>query len=54
MWPVNFHLPVESIVEEEVVGHAYPVGFHGMSLSIVIVSNVTVIVVADPLPAVWG
>ena len=41
VWPINFHLPVESIIEEQIVGHSYPVGFHGMALAIVVVSNVT-------------
>uniref|UniRef100_A0A8C0VEW2 Uncharacterized protein n=1 Tax=Cyanistes caeruleus TaxID=156563 RepID=A0A8C0VEW2_CYACU len=36
----NFHLPVEPIVEQEVVGHADPVGFHGMSLAIIIIPNI--------------
>merc|ERR1711971_45429 len=50
--PVDLHLPVEPIVEQKVVGHPYPMGLHGVTLPIVVVANVTVIVVADPLPAV--
>ena len=45
MRPVHLHLPVEAIVEEEVVGHPHPVRLHGMSLAIVVVANVTVVVV---------
>uniref|UniRef100_A0A3B3D6L5 Uncharacterized protein n=1 Tax=Oryzias melastigma TaxID=30732 RepID=A0A3B3D6L5_ORYME len=33
---IDLHFPVKSIVEEKVVGHANPVGFHGMPLTIVI------------------
>ena len=38
---VDLHFPIKAIVQQKVVGHAYPVGFHGMALSIVVVSNVT-------------
>jgi hypothetical protein len=38
---VDFHLPVESIVQEEVVGHAHSVRLHGVALSIVVIANVT-------------
>ena len=43
MWQtyVDFHLPVESVIEDEVMRHAYPVGLHGVTLPIVVVSNVT-------------
>lgn len=34
---IDLHSPVKSIVEEEVVCHADPVGFHGMALAIVVV-----------------
>uniref|UniRef100_A0A674GLV1 Uncharacterized protein n=1 Tax=Taeniopygia guttata TaxID=59729 RepID=A0A674GLV1_TAEGU len=37
---IDLHLPVEPIVEQEVVGHADPVGFHGMSLAIIIIPNI--------------
>jgi hypothetical protein len=37
---INFHFPVESIIQQKVVGHTYPVGFHGVTLSIVVVSDV--------------
>ena len=35
MWqalPVDLHLSVESIVEEQVVGHPHTVGLHGVTL----------------------
>ena len=38
---VDLHFPIKAIVQQKVVGHAYPVRFHGMALSIVVVSNVT-------------
>ena len=38
--PVDLHLPVESVVEEEVVGHAHPVGLHRVALAVVVVANV--------------
>lgn len=38
---VNLHLSVEAIIEQEVVGHADSVGFHRMTLAIVIIPNVT-------------
>uniref|UniRef100_A0A3B4T819 Uncharacterized protein n=1 Tax=Seriola dumerili TaxID=41447 RepID=A0A3B4T819_SERDU len=38
---IDLHFPVQSIIEEEVVCHADPVGFHGMALAIVIVSHIT-------------
>lgn len=37
---VDLHSPVKSIVEEEVVCHADPVGFHGMALAIVVVPHI--------------
>ena len=47
MGPVHLHLPVEPIVEQEVVGHPHPVGLHGMALPIVVIPNVAVIIVAN-------
>lgn len=38
---VNLHLSVEAIIEQEVVGHADSVGFHRMTLAIVIIPNIT-------------
>uniref|UniRef100_A0A673A844 Uncharacterized protein n=1 Tax=Sphaeramia orbicularis TaxID=375764 RepID=A0A673A844_9TELE len=46
MTHVDLHFPVQAIVEEEVVGHANPVGLHGMALAIV-VRILTVIVIAN-------
>ena len=45
MRPVDLHLPVEAVVEEEVVGHPHPVGLHGVALAIVVVPYITVVVV---------
>ena len=38
---VDLHLPVETIVEQQVVGHPYPVGLHRVALTIVVVADVT-------------
>lgn len=38
---INLHLSVEAIVEQKVVGHADSVGFHGMTLTIVVIPNIT-------------
>lgn len=38
---IYLHLSVESIVEQQVVSHADPVGLHGVPLPVVIVSNIT-------------
>ena len=45
--PVNLHLAIEAVVEEEVVGHPHPMRLHGMALAIVVVPNVTVVIVTD-------
>ena len=37
---IDLHLPVQPVVEQEVVGHANPVGLHWMALAIVVVTNV--------------
>ena len=44
--PVNLHFPVQSVVEEKIVGHPHSVRLHGVALSIIIIPNVTIIVVA--------
>ena len=44
---VHLHLPVEPIVEQEVVGHPHPVGLHGMALAIIVVPDVAVIIIAN-------
>lgn len=41
MTHIDFHFPVQSIVEEEVVRHADPVGLHGMALAVVVVPHIT-------------
>lgn len=38
---INLHLSVEAIVEQEVVSHADPVGLHGMTLTVVVIPNIT-------------
>lgn len=38
---INLHLPIESIVQQKVMGHPYPMRLHGMTLTIVVVSDVT-------------
>ena len=37
---IDFHSSVQPIGEDEVMGHTYSVGLHGMTLSIVKVANV--------------
>lgn len=38
---IDLHLPIETVVEEEVVGHADAVRLHGVTLAIVIIPNIT-------------
>lgn len=38
---IDFHFPVKSIVQKQVVSHPDTMWFHGMSLSVVIISYVT-------------
>lgn len=38
---IDLHLPVEAVVQQQVVGHPDPVGLHRMPLAIIIVSNIT-------------
>uniref|UniRef100_A0A3P9I247 Uncharacterized protein n=1 Tax=Oryzias latipes TaxID=8090 RepID=A0A3P9I247_ORYLA len=38
---IYLHFSVETIVQQQVVGHSDPMGFHGMTLSVIIVSNIT-------------
>lgn len=37
---VDFHLPVQAVVEQQVVGHPDAVRFHGVSLAVVVVPDV--------------
>uniref|UniRef100_A0A8C6I1V8 Uncharacterized protein n=1 Tax=Mus spicilegus TaxID=10103 RepID=A0A8C6I1V8_MUSSI len=49
---IDFHFSVETIVEQQIVSHADSVRLHGVPLSIIVVSNVPVVVVTDfPLGA---
>lgn len=50
---VNLHLSVEAIIEQEVVGHADSVGFHRMTLAIVIIPNVTWNKIKHQILNVW-
>lgn len=38
---INFHFPIQPIVEQEVVGHPDSVGFHRMTLAIVVIPNIS-------------
>uniref|UniRef100_A0A8C5CKL4 Uncharacterized protein n=1 Tax=Gadus morhua TaxID=8049 RepID=A0A8C5CKL4_GADMO len=40
---IDLHLPVQPVVEQEVVGHANPVGLHWMALCIYIIFTVIII-----------
>jgi len=51
MRSIDFHLAVESVVEEKVVAHAYAVWLHGVALTIVVIANISVVVVGDSLPS---
>ena len=43
---IYFHLSVQAIVEQEIVSHANPVGLHRMPLSVVVVANISIVVIA--------
>lgn len=43
----DFHATVKTIIDDKVVGHSHTVGFHGVALTIVVVSNFGVIKVGD-------
>ena len=53
MGAINFHFPVQAIVEQEIVSHSNPVGFHGMPLSVVVISHISIVVVANIFFTVW-
>lgn len=38
-WTVDFHPTVETVVDDEIVGHADSVGLHWMTLSVVIIAD---------------
>uniref|UniRef100_A0A8C2QFZ0 Predicted gene, 21834 n=1 Tax=Cricetulus griseus TaxID=10029 RepID=A0A8C2QFZ0_CRIGR len=49
---IDFHFSVENIVEQQIVSHADLERLHWVALSIIVVSNITVIVITDfPLGA---
>ena len=45
--PEDLHLSIETVVDEQIVGHANSVGLHGVPLPVVVVTDVRVIVVTD-------
>ena len=53
VWAVDLHFAIEPIVEQKVVGHAYPVRLHGETLPIIIIAYVTVIIITNFSSAVW-
>lgn len=51
---VDFHLTVERVMHDEIVGHTDSMWFHGMALAIVIVSDGWFVEVSHaPLLPVW-
>ncbi len=49
MGAIAFHLTVEAVGEDEVVGHFYAVGFHGVGGAVVEVAYVRLVEVGDAL-----
>jgi hypothetical protein len=49
MRSITLHLTVEAICEDEVMGHFYSVGFHGVGGAVVEVSYVGLVEVGDAL-----
>lgn len=43
----DFHAAVEAVVYDEIVGHAYTVGFHRVALTVVVVSYFRIVEVGD-------
>ena len=54
MGAIAFHLTVEAVGEDEVVGHFYAVGFHGVGGAVVEVAYVGLVEVGDALFATGG
>jgi len=46
---VAFHFTVKAVAEDEVVGHFYAVGFHGVAGAVVEVADVGLVEVGDSL-----
>mmetsp|Transcript_20578 Transcript_20578/g.48498 ORF Transcript_20578/g.48498 Transcript_20578/m.48498 type:complete len:426 (-) Transcript_20578:122-1399(-) len=42
-WPKDLHLPIQTVVHHEVVGHANPVRFHRVALPVMVVADFGVI-----------
>ena len=49
MRAITLHLTVEAVGEDEVVGHFYAVGFHGVGGAVVEVAYVGLVEVGDAL-----
>lgn len=47
IWPINLHLPMETIVEHQTVNHGQPMGFHGMTRPIMEVTHLRIVKVCD-------
>ena len=54
MGAIAFHLTVEAVGEDEVVGHFYAVGFHGVGGAVVEVAYVGLVEVGDALFTTGG
>lgn len=37
---INFHFSVKAVIEQQIVGHSYPVRLHRMPLAIIVVPNI--------------
>ncbi|KAL4840549.1 hypothetical protein H8958_002747, partial [Nasalis larvatus] len=44
---IDFHFSVETIVEQQIMSHADSVRLHWVALSVVVISNIPVVVVTD-------
>ena len=49
MRAITFHLTVEAVGEDEMMGHFYTVGFHGVRWAVVEVTDVRLVEVGDAL-----
>mmetsp|Transcript_13996 Transcript_13996/g.29900 ORF Transcript_13996/g.29900 Transcript_13996/m.29900 type:complete len:137 (+) Transcript_13996:321-731(+) len=49
MTAIAFHLTVETVTEDEMMGHFYAVGFHGVGGAVVEVADVGLVEVRDAL-----
>lgn len=51
---VDFHLLIKTIIHDQTVGHAYPMGLHGVPGDIGIVAHIRIIEVSHSLLVVGG